>query len=226
MAAHDVRQRMRRQRSIFRIGLLLSLFVHLVFFLFFRTIPERLTLYAAAGPAAGDPIAAPGGGSMRSVVLKPRVEITIPKRPESPVIKPVEIEPTQEVKLSLSELVEPDLGQGNQQGPQSGEGLPGGEGGGDAGNAMEGYRRLIPPAPRGAIMTPLAHRPSSVRGREVTVWVFINSSGAVDSVRLETPTPDKKFNQLLTREAWDWVFEPARRAGVAVASWYSYTWKL
>ena len=82
------------------------------------------------------------------------------------------------------------------------------------------------PAPRGAIMTPLAHRPSSLKGREVTVWVFVNPVGAVDSVRLDVPTSDKNFNRILVREAWEWVFEPATRAGVAVAVWYSYTWKL
>ena len=226
MAAEQVGQRLRRERSVWRNGILLSLLIHLLVFLIFRTQPERLLPYAAAGPAAGDPVAAPGGGSMRAVVVRPQTEIQIPKRPEAPVIKPVEVRLPQEPLLSLSDLQQPDLGQGDQKGPDTGPGLPGGEGGGDAGNAMEGLRRLVPPAPRGAIMTPLAHRPQSLRGREVTVWVFVNSTGAVDSVRLEQPTSDKGFNQILIREAWDWVFEPAKRAGVAVAVWYSYTWKL
>ena len=74
-------------------------------------------------------------------------------------------------------------------------------------------------------MAPL-DRPASVRGREVTVWVFINQAGQVDSVRLDPATPDRGYNEKLTREARDWVFEPALRAGRAVATWYSYTWKL
>ena len=163
---------------------------------------------------------------MRAVVVQPQTELKIPKRPETPIVKPVEVELQQEPQLSLADLKEPDLGLGDLEGPEEGEGLPGGEGRGDAGNAMEGLRRLIPPAPRGAIMTPLARRPASVRGTEVTVWVFVNAAGAVDSVRLEEPTSDQQFNRILIREAWDWVFEPAKRAGRAVAAWYSYTWKL
>ncbi len=74
-------------------------------------------------------------------------------------------------------------------------------------------------------MAPLA-RPPSVRGRDVTVWVFVNTAGAVDSVRLEPPTPNGKYNDSLLRNALEWVFEPAVRAGRPVASWWSYTWKL
>jgi hypothetical protein len=65
-----------------------------------------------------------------------------------------------------------------------------------------------------------------VRGHEVTVWVFINQAGAVDSVRLEPPTPDGRYNADLIREARDWVFEPALQRGRPVAMWWSYTWKL
>ena len=74
-------------------------------------------------------------------------------------------------------------------------------------------------------MAPLS-RPASVRGREVTVWVFINQAGAVDSVRLDPATPDGNYNADLIREARQWVFEPAMRAGRAVATWFNYTWKL
>jgi TonB family protein len=74
-------------------------------------------------------------------------------------------------------------------------------------------------------MAPL-ERPAAVRGRQVTVWVFISEAGVVDSVRLEPPTPDRRYNEDLMREARQWVFEPAVLAGRAVAVWYSYTWKL
>ncbi len=226
MASERVEKSLRQRRSIWRVGMLLSLLIHLILLLILRTQPARLTPYAAAGPAAGDPVAASGGGSMRAIVLRPQTEIKIPEPPESPLVKPIDVQLPEEPLLSLSDLELPDLGQGNERGPEAGPGLPGGEGRGDAGSAMEGLRRLIPPAPRGAIMTPLAHRPSSLKGREVTVWVFVNPVGAVDSVRLDVPTSDKNFNRILVREAWEWVFEPATRAGVAVAVWYSYTWKL
>jgi hypothetical protein len=58
------------------------------------------------------------------------------------------------------------------------------------------------------------------------VWVFINQAGVVDSVRLEPPTPDGRYNADLIREARDWVFEPALQRGRPVAMWWSYTWKL
>lgn len=225
MGAERLGQRQRRQRKVWRTGLLLSLLFHLIVLVFSYRPPERLTPYAAAGPPSGDPLAAPGGGGMRSIVLPQPVEITIPPRPETPIIEPVQVELEEQPELSFNEIELRDPGEGLREGPESGPGLPGGEGGGDAGNAMSGLRRLIPPTPRGIIMAPLA-RPSSVRGRDVTVWVFINQAGVVDSVRLDPPTPDRKYNDDLMREARDWVFEPAVRAGSAVATWWSYTWKL
>ncbi len=219
------KDRPRWERKVWRVALLLSLLFHLAVLLFFRSPPERLTPYAAAGPAAGNALAAAGGGGLRAVVLRPPVEITIPPRPETPTIEPLEVELLEEPVLSLAEIELRDPGEGLREGPETGAGLPGGEGRGDAGNAMSGLRRLIPPTPRGVIMAPL-ERPPSVRGREVTVWVFITEAGAVDSVRLQPPTPDREYNRSLIREARDWVFEPAERAGRAVATWYSYTWKL
>ena len=216
--------RRRRERQVWRLGLLLSVLIHLAILLLTHRAGELATPYAAAGLPGGDPVAAPGGGGMRVIVLRPPVEITIPPRPESPVIEPVEVERPED-ELALNEIELPDPGVGDREGPETGPGLPGGEGGGDAGDAMSGTNRLIPPTPRGIIMAPLA-RPSSVRGRDVTVWVFISQTGAVDSVRLDPPTPDGRYNQDLMREARDWVFEPALRAGRAVATWWSYTWKL
>lgn len=226
MAVEQVTRRLRREQRVWRIGLLLSILLHLILFFIFRTEPERLTPYAAAGPGSGDPMAAPGGGAMHAVVLRPPVEIVIPPRPETPIIEPVEVpDRLEEPVLSLSELELRDPGEGSREGAESGAGLPGGEGRGDQGNAMTGLRRLIPPTPRGVIMAPL-DRPASVRGREVTVWVFITQAGVVDSVRLDPPTPDSNYNDSLLREARNWVFEPAERAGRAVATWFSYTWKL
>lgn len=226
MAVEQVTKRLRRERRVWRIGLLLSILIHLILLFFFQTQQERLTPYAAAGPGSGDPVAAPGGGAMRALTLSPPVELVIPPRPETPVVEPVEVqERIEEPVLSMSELELRDPGEGLKEGPETGAGLPGGEGTGDRGNAMTGLRRLIPPTPRGVIMAPL-DRPASVRGREVTVWVFITQAGVVDSVRLDPPTPDTNYNDSLMREARDWVFEPAERAGKAVATWFSYTWKL
>ena len=216
---------MRQERKVWRIALLLSLFLHLLFLILSYQSAERLTPYAAAGPASGSPLAASAGGGMRAMVLRQPQEVTIPPRPEVPVIDPVPIELQEEPQLAFNEIELRDPGEGQREGPESGSGLPGGEGGGDAGNARTGLRRLIPPTPRGVIFAPL-DRPAAVRGRDVTVWVFISEAGAVDSVRLEPPTPNGGYNADLMREARDWVFEPAVRAGRPVATWWSYTWKL
>lgn len=227
MAVQRIGERLRRDRTVWRVGLLLSLLIHLILFVIFQKAGERFTAYAAAGPASGDPVAAPGGGGMRAVVLRPPVELTVPPPPEALVIEPVpvEVKLQEEPPLALSEIELPEPGEGKREGAQTGPGLPEGEGGGDAGNAMSGLRRLVPPTPRGVIMAPLA-RPAEVRGREVTVWVFVNAAGAVDSVRLEPPTPDRGYNDSLIRTALDWVFEPAERAGRPVPTWTKYTWKL
>ncbi len=225
MAEEWIGQRFRRERKVWRIALLLSVLVHLLLVLFSHQSAQRLTPYAAAGPASGDAVAAPGGGGMQALRLRQPEEITVPPRPEVPVIEPVDVDLPDEPQLAFNELELRDPGEGLREGQESGPGLPGGEGQGDAGNAMSGLRRLIPPTPRGIIMAPL-DRPSAVRGRSVTVWVYINQAGAVDSVRLEPPTPDSRYNESLMREARDWVFEPAMRAGRAVATWWSYSWKL
>jgi TonB family protein len=102
--------------------------------------------------------------------------------------------------------------------------LPGGEGAGDAGDAEEGLRRLIPPDPL-HIPFPFA-APPEARGREVTLQVFVTATGAVDSVRLADPTPNRDFNATLVRQAHDWTFKPARRGGREVAAWFRYTWRI
>lgn len=83
---------------------------------------------------------------------------------------------------------------------------------------------VTPPAPRGLILPP-SDRPGKVRGKEVTVWVFVTETGTVvaDSTRLLPPTGDSKFDDRLRRQASQWVFQPARRAGEAVAEWFRYT---
>ena len=81
---------------------------------------------------------------------------------------------------------------------------------------------MVPPSPRGMIIPP-ANR--SLRGQEVQVWVFVNELGRVvaDSTQLRPPTSDRDFNSRLVREASEWIFEPAKKGGKAVGSWFPYT---
>ena len=64
----------------------------------------------------------------------------------------------------------------------------------------------------------------TLRGSEIEVWVFVSEVGRVvaDSTQLRPPTSDGRFNDLLVREAAQWVFEPAREGGVPVAAWFPY----
>jgi len=215
MAWERIGQRVRRERQVWCLGLLLSVLLHLVVVLLSNTVVELGR--SAAGPARGSALAAPGEDAMAAVVLPPRTEIWIPPRPEVPLIEEVEVEvPFPEMAESWIDLRPPEQ--------RVDPGVRGGEGSGAGGDANEGNRQAVP-IPRGIIMAPL-DRPRSVRGHEVTVHVLVNAAGAVESVYLDPPTPDAGYNEALLREARDWVFAPAIRQGRPVAMWTSYTWKL
>lgn len=211
------RERRRRDRSIWRTGLLLSILAHLLVFLLWRggpVIPP--SPFAAAGPRAGDARAA--RGSMQALnVRTPPARVIIP--PPRPLEVAVEVEP---VEFEDEVAVDPSQILGDRPGdPGEGAGLEDGTGRGDGGNAEEGLNRLQPPSPRGMIIPPANQE---LRGTTVEVWVFVDERGRVvpDSTRLNPPTRDKDFNRRLIREAAEWVFRPAMRAGEAVASWFPY----
>ena len=81
------------------------------------------------------------------------------------------------------------------------------------------------PKPTQIVMPPM-DLPASVRGRAVTVWVFVTEAGAVDSVRLEPPTPDRRYNESIISSARKWTFEPAHLDGQPVSAWFKLTWML
>ncbi len=207
-------------------GLWISLAIHLLALLLFQT-SRMLSPAAAAGPRAGSPKAAPGGGALTAIMLQPPQPIVVPPRPERVIEpKPVERPPALERAWAVSPIDLRELGHGREVGPETGSGLPGGEGKGDAGDAAEGLLRIIPPDPWNIVPPPLTGIPAEARGREVTVYVFITAAGGVDSVRLAPPTPSREFNEQLVRDAYAWTFKPARRGGRAVAAWYEYTFSL
>lgn len=231
----------RRWGRMLALGVLVSVAVHLIFFLLF---PSRdgtpRSPFSAAGPPAGDIRAAAGGGSGLTMV-----EVTVrtaPVEEEQPVPIPVPVEVVVQPEPVRPPQVEepapvaaPSLpgtgapGQGGTGGTDgsagtgAGPGTATGTGAGGGGTADDGEAGIVAPTPRGLILPP-ADRPRSVRGREVTVWVFVSDRGRVvpDSTRLEPPTPDEGYNRRLRRSAAEWVFEPARRAGRAVAAWYPF----
>ena len=189
----------------------------LVFFLWWgQPIPE--SPFAAAGPRAGDDRAAAGGGlqamNIRIPPSRPLIRPQVPLLTLDPFI-PSELEEDQQQQVETSSIL------GDRPGV-AGPGLPGGDGRGDGGTAEEGRFGNVPPSPRGIIMPP-ANR--SVRGQRIEVWVFVDERGRVvaDSTQLRPPTSDGDFNARILREAAEWVFEPAKRGGRPVGSWFPYT---
>jgi outer membrane biosynthesis protein TonB len=228
-----------RYRRILRWALVVSLFFHIAVLLWFRAdllIPE--SPFAAAGPRAGDAAAAAGGGTqlVQIRVTQPQIE----PEPSDPVIVPAIPVPVPEPEPVVEELKpKPEVvaistgaaiamantaGVGENRGNMTGTGIEGGTGRGDGGNAEEGLFRLVPPSPRGLILPP-SDRPGKLRGKEVDVWVFVTARGQVvaDSTRVDPSTGDGKFDDRLRKQAAEWVFEPARKAGQPVAEWFRYT---
>lgn len=207
---------------------------HVAIFLIWRSeIPLPESPFSAAGPQAGDVRASEGGGSGLTMV-EIRSERPPEEEPEPepvPLPQPVVVvvppppapaaQPGPTTRPSEQGTAGP--GSGGNAGEATGPGTATGTGEGAGGTEGEGGSGLIAPVPRGMILPP-PDRPRSVRGREVTVWVFVTDRGrvAADSTRLDPPTPDSRYNERLRRSAAEWVFEPARRSGRPVGAWYPF----
>jgi outer membrane biosynthesis protein TonB len=216
-----------------RWALLASVLFHVLVLLFFREarpLPE--SPFAAAGPRAGDDRAAAGGGMevvalnvVQPQVEQPPVVVPVPVPVPEPEVKPVEEEkkPQPEVVAVVAQ-VDGTGPVGAGKGALAGAGIEGGRGQGDGGTTEEARFRVVPPSPRGLILPP-SDRPGRLRGKEVAVWVFVTEGGRVvaDSTRVAPPTGDRKFDSRLREQAAEWVFEPAKRGGKAVAEWFRYT---
>lgn len=208
-------ERRRRERSVWRTGLLISLLGHLLLFLLWTAEPLLQSPFAAAGPRAGSDRAAPG--SMQAMTL--RTPATVPiTRPPIPLPTLEDIEPIEFEEEQPS--VDPAAIRGEIMG-LLGPGLEDGEGEGDGGTSDRGLNRLVPPRPRGMIIPP---NDDALKGKEIEVWVFVDASGRVvaDSTRLSPPTNNRKLNERLIQEAADWIFQPAMKGGQPVATWYPY----
>lgn len=234
IAPHTARYFDRRYRRIWRWSLLASVLFHiLVLFLFRAARPIPPSPFAAAGPRAGDARAAAGGGTqVVALRIDPLVEpqpIQVERVPVPvPTVEPepqIVVEDPKPAVAAVPVRIEGTGPIGEGRGSQAGAGLEGGTGRGDGGNAEEGLFRLVPPSPRGLILPP-SDRPGKVRGKEVDVWVFVTATGRVlsDSTRLDpSSTGDSRFDDRLKKQAAEWVFEPARKGGQAIAEWFRYT---
>jgi outer membrane biosynthesis protein TonB len=221
-----------RWTRVWRAAMIASLLLHVVLFLLLYTgLAEPLSPFAAAGPRSGDDRAAAGGG-METISMRiqlPEAPQPIPRPPEplpAPAEEVVEVEPEEQAVEA-----QPDAPEGpatqvatTGRGTDAGPGLEGATGRGDGGTAEEGRFRVVPPSPRGLILPP-SNRPGRVRGKEVAVWVFVTDRGRVlpDSTRVLPSTGDRGFDRRLREQAAEWVFEPAKKGGRAVAEWFRYT---
>lgn len=208
-------ERRRDERRIWGAALLASVLLHLLLLLLFRGDPVFESPFAAAGPRAGDDVAASGSMQAMNATVPPRRPLVPPPVPV-PTLDPVEpIDFDEEIAVDASEML------GDGPGPPGPPGLPEGTGEGDGGTAAEGTFTLVPPQPRGMIIPPTS---SELKGESVEVWVFVDERGRVvaDSTRLRPPTSDGDFNEQIVEEAADWVFRPAQKGGEAVASWFPY----
>jgi hypothetical protein len=223
----------RRWHRALATGLISAVLLHIALLLFFRTTPlPPPSPFGAAGPDAGDIRASEAGGSGLTMV---EVRVEQPPEEEVPEVVPVTeqivvVEVPRPVPTPPAGPVTPPAqpgtggaGTGGDAGVAVGTGAAAGEGRGGAGTESEGASGIIAPVPRGMILPP-PDRPRSVRGQEVTVWIFVTDRGrvAADSTRLAPPTPDSRYNERLRRSAAEWVFEPARKDGRPVGAWYPY----
>lgn len=211
----DNRARRRRERPLWRLALAASAALHALVFLLFPVQSVLISPFAAAGPRAGDDQAAPGSMQAMNLSVPPARPVIPPPLPLPTVtdLEPVDFEP--------EPFVEPSTLSGDAMSLDLTAGLEAGTGQGDGGQSDEGLRRLVPPSPRGMIIPPASRR---ARGEEVEVWVFVDARGRVvpDSTQLRPPSPDRDWNRRVIREASEWRFDPARKAGEPVASWFNY----
>lgn len=208
-------QRRESERKIWRAALWASLLLHVLVFVLFSARGPLQSPFAAAGPRAGDSRAAAGGLQAMNVRIPPPRPIIPPKIPLPLVADVEEVEIEDDVRIETASIL------GDKPG-EVGPGLETGDGLGDGGTAEEGLFRLVPPSPRGMIIPPAN---KSLKGERVQVWVFVSEDGRVvaDSTQLRPPTSDRSFNERLIREAAEWIFEPGRKGGKPVATWFPYT---
>lgn len=209
----------RRFRRAWRAGIVASLLFHVVVVLLFHDNSIPLTPLAAAGPDSDDDMAA-AGGALETVSLRIAEPQPIP-RPPDPVFVPeleMEVEPQPQIEVEPVDLAV--LGRGIGEPAETPGASTEATGEGDAGTSEQGRSRVVPPNPRGIIFPP----DDVPRGRTFAVYVFVDTRGRVvaDSTRIIPSSGNRRWDRAVIERANEWVFEPARRQGRAVAEWWSF----
>lgn len=203
-----------------RVGIVASLLFHVVVLLLFRDDSIPLAPLAAAGADRDDDMAAEGG-ALETVNLRIAEPQPIPRPPDPVFVPDVQVEqPQPQIEVEPVDLAALSQGTGE---PAETPGATDATGEGDAGTSEEGRSRVVPPNPRGIIMPP-GGVPRGARGRTFAVYVFVDARGRVvaDSTRIIPSSGDRGWDRDVIGRANEWVFEPARRQGRAVAEWWSF----
>jgi outer membrane biosynthesis protein TonB len=214
----------------FRRSLVAAVVLHvLVVWLFREVHPVPDLDYSAAGEHADDARAAAGGGmelitlvEARAPEPEPEPEVAIPVPVPEPV--PVPVPPPEEPRPAPAQQPGRTASAGEGRGQDAGPGTEAGTSAGAGGTSESGAGSTSAPTPRGLILPP-SDRPNSVRGKTVTVYVFVDVRGTVvrDSTRLNPTSGDSRFDNRLKQQAAEWRFRPATQAGQPVPSWFPYT---
>lgn len=213
----------RRDRRALWWGLGISVLFHVLVFLWFeheRVVPSVMS---AAGPEEGDDAAAAGGG-MQAVELRIAEPQPIPRPPEPVFVPDITVQPVVEQEPSVAQV---DVSQllGNAPGEQQGDapGREDGTGRGNGGSDAAGRNRPMP-VPRGLFLPP-NEAPKAIRGREVTVYVFVDRRGrpVADSTNVLPRSGDRSYDRAMLERANEWVFDPARQNGEPIAAWFRYS---
>lgn len=234
-----VREESRWRRAL-AIGILGTVLVHFLLLIAFReTVMIPRSTDSAAGPPRGDIRPAGGGSGLTMIEVRPEraaepvveeVPVPVPVPEPVVVVVPEEVnEPVPDPDPNPVLIGTPSTpgvggpGDGGQGGSSDGPAAGDGDGLGGGGTGAGGPPAVVPPRPRGIFIPPQG-MPSSARGQEITVRVFVSETGHVDrsTVRLEPPTSDSRYNQRLIQSVAEWRFDPARQEGRAVSTWYNF----
>ncbi len=214
---YSLEERRRKSRLFFRKAYVGSLLFHVALFLLWRSPRIHDSPFAAAGPRAGDEIAAAGGMQAITVLAPPTRPIIPPPIP----LPSVDVEP---VEFDDEAAIDDAATQGERPG-EEGPGTETGEGQGDGGTSDEGLFQMVPATPRSMIIPP---SDPDLKGKAFEVWLFVDARGRVvqDSTYLRPPTGNGGLDRRLLREASEWIFNPARRGGEAIAAWTTYRFQV
>ena len=207
----------RRYRRRVRIGLAVSLALHVLLFLIWRSDLQPLPGTVAAGPRMGDASAAAGGGILQAIAIAPQREIVVPPPPERvPELDAPEVEVEMQQESDLQARFA-DLRSGvAYPGPGEGPGRPDGTGLGDGGSEAEGRFRVTAPEPR--VIVPEWDPPDEIRGTTVQIRVLVSPEGRALDVELRPLTSNSGFNRRLRETYMRMDYKPGRRMGQPITA--------